>query len=337
MPRCGSQIILCDVPVRFDTYVGCSHACSYCFVKRKTDIKDIGLGESVQSLINFIQGARTLETAFADWDIPLHWGGMSDPFQPAERYHKRSYECLKVFAETKYPFIVSTKNKMIADDEYLDLLKKCNCVVQFSAACSKYDELEQGASTFAERLEAARKIAASGIRVNIRVQPYLPQCFNDIMSSLDLFAEAGVYGCIFESMKYQKKVEGTIIIGGDNVYPTKVLYPQFKKLKDKCHKLGMKFYSGENRLRQMGDDLCCCGVDGMGWKVNTANLNHLLFDKEGVQWTDAMKKKKSGMCFKCIHQYSASTNAIRNSSFKEIMLLHYDENYCKVLLPEKDK
>lgn len=335
MPRCGSQIILCDVPVRFDTYVGCSHACSYCFVQRKVDIKNIELGESAKTLKKFIEGERTLETSFVDWDIPLHWGGVSDPFQPAEKYHKRSYECLKVFKETKYPFIVSTKNKMIADDEYLELIKDCNCVVQFSAACVNYDKLEQGASTFQERLEAARKISAQGVRVNIRVQPYLPQYFNEIMQSLDLFAEAGVYGCIFESMKYQKKVNGTIKIGGDFVYPTKVLYTQFKKLKDKCHKLGMKFYSGENRLRQISDNLCCCGVDGMGWKLNTANLNHLLFDKDGVEWTNAMKKKKSGYCFKCIHQDSKSTRSIAEMTFQELMLVHFNENYCKVLLPEK--
>ena len=24
MPSCGSQIFLCDVPIRFDTYKGCS-------------------------------------------------------------------------------------------------------------------------------------------------------------------------------------------------------------------------------------------------------------------------------------------------------------------------
>ena len=38
MPNCGSQIILCHLPIRFDTYEGCSHLCSYCFVQRKADV-----------------------------------------------------------------------------------------------------------------------------------------------------------------------------------------------------------------------------------------------------------------------------------------------------------
>ena len=31
----------------------------------------------------------------------------------------------------------------------------------------------------------------------------------------------------------------------------------------------MKFYSGENRLRAMGDSMTCCGIDGLeGFKGN---------------------------------------------------------------------
>ena len=39
--KCGSQIILCNLPVRFDTYRGCSHGCRYCFAQKKNDISHI--------------------------------------------------------------------------------------------------------------------------------------------------------------------------------------------------------------------------------------------------------------------------------------------------------
>ena len=39
MPECGTQVYLCDVPIRFDNYKGCSHACEYCFAKQFKDIK----------------------------------------------------------------------------------------------------------------------------------------------------------------------------------------------------------------------------------------------------------------------------------------------------------
>lgn len=140
MPKCGSQIAICDLPIRFDTYEGCSHLCTYCFVLRKNDLK-VEMGESAQALRRWITGARSQEFMWCDWDIPLHWGGMSDPFQPVEKKERRSLEALKVLAETKYPFVVSTKNALIADEPYLELIKQSNCVVQFSAVCPKYDKM----------------------------------------------------------------------------------------------------------------------------------------------------------------------------------------------------
>lgn len=113
MPSCGSQIILCEVPIRFDNYVGCSHGCKYCFVTRKADISQVKLGESTQALREFIAGKRTTDTQWCDWNIPLHWGGMSDPFQPAELQYRRSLDCLRIFAETQYPLIVSTKGTSV--------------------------------------------------------------------------------------------------------------------------------------------------------------------------------------------------------------------------------
>lgn len=51
--KCGSQIILCNLPVRFDTYRGCSHGCRYCFAQKKNDISHIERDESVDGLPGF--------------------------------------------------------------------------------------------------------------------------------------------------------------------------------------------------------------------------------------------------------------------------------------------
>ena len=56
--RCGSQIVLCDLPVRIDTYTGCSHACKYCFVKKKVDISEIRQDNCAGALREFIAGKR---------------------------------------------------------------------------------------------------------------------------------------------------------------------------------------------------------------------------------------------------------------------------------------
>lgn len=327
--------MICDLPVRFDTYEGCAHGCEYCFATRKrTDMSIDGRKhESVGTLKRFIQGERVKELAWCDWNIPIHWGGMSDPFQPIELEKRYSLDALHLFAETKYPFVVSTKNKMIAEEPYLSLIKECNCVVQFSACCRSYDNFERGASTFQERLEAAKKISVYK-RVVIRCQPYIPSFFNEVMGSIDAFHDAGVYGCVFEGIKFTKKVKGTIKLQGDYVYPSDVYKRDFQKFKAKLHAFGMRFYSGENRLRKMGDDLCCCGVDGLGWKVNTANLNHYLYDRDGFVYSDASKKDGTAAPFHTISQNSVS-RGVSEYSYKTLFeIAARDKNIIRQLVPD---
>lgn len=331
MPKCGSQIILCDLPVRFDTYEGCGHACRYCFVKRKNDISKIKNGEKAESLRAFINGNRTRDLKWLDWDIPLHFGGMSDPFQPIERTEQKTLEALKVFAQTQYPFVVSTKNKLIAEDPYLSLIKQCNCVVQISAACPVYDEIEKGASTFAERMEAAAKISPYK-RVIIRVQPYLPNFHEEITEALKTFAEIGVYGITVEGMKYLRAMPNTLKVGNDNLYPAKLLRQKYTQLRDECHTLGMRFYCAENRLRSMGDDLCCCGIDGLGWKTNKGNLVHLL--NGDAEFSEGQKINATG--FACgINQKSISGIYDKQVSFEECMQDAFQvRKIMRVLIPE---
>lgn len=333
MPNCGSQCWLCDLPIRFDTYVGCSHACEYCFVKKCgiVDIKDIKKGESVQALKKFVEGERTRETSWCDWNIPLHWGGESDPFQPCEKIYGYSLECLKYLAETQYPFVVSTKGRLIVEPEYLDVLSKCNCVVQISAVCSKYNDFELGAPSFEERMEMVKILSKRVKRVIVRCQPYMCEIFKYSYANLDLFKEMGAYGVIFEGMKYFKKKKGLVKVGGDMVYPYAQIRKDFEKLKAKAHRIGLKFYAGENRLRGMGDSLSCCGFDGLeGFKGNTYNINHFLHG-DFQQPTEAMLKAGSAQCFQSIEQTAKNSKRLKEVCFADEMqrTMKKRENYIK--------
>lgn len=336
MPECGSQITICDLPIRFDTYKGCSHRCSYCFITRanKGTNEKVTTKESAKSLLSFIRGERKKENAWADWNIPLHWGGMSDPFQPIEKNLRRSLECLKVFASTNYPFVVSTKEKVIL--EYADILKDCNAVVQISAICSKYDIQEPGAPSFEERFIMAEKLAKHN-RVIIRVQPYTLNVLPDVLNNIKRYSEIGVYGVVVEGIKYWVKQKGMIKLGNDYVYEINTLKKHFEALKTQCHKYGLKFYSGENRLRNMGDNLCCCGVDGLGWKVNTANLNHFIYDKENYLFTPAMLDRNNGASdvFANSMQRTIVNKFCEGKSYKDCMdLMSQSKNKLVVLMPK---
>ena len=324
MPRCASQIILCDVPIRFDTYAGCSHGCKYCFARKVRDIREIKPDEGVEALRHFINGERTQETRWCDWDIPIHWGGMSDPFQPCEKIHGRSLECLKLLRETQYPFIVSTKGKLVADDEYLDVIKDCNCIVQISAVCSEFDVLEQGCPSFEERMEIVRKIAATGTRVIVRIQPYMTEVFNSVMQNIPRWADAGAYAVILEGMKYQRKKKGLVKVMGDFCYPKERLAQDFEKIKAEAHRCGLKFYCGENRLREMGDSLCCCGADDMeGWKSNHYNFSHII---NGDKPEPTESQLKAGTANPSFSQTTIGSRRAKEMSFVEQMADIYNKN-----------
>ena len=323
MPKCGSQCYLCDVPIRFDTYVGCSHGCKYCFAKKFQDITKIKIDETASKLEAFIKGKRGAETRWCDWDIPLHWGGMSDPFQPCEKIHKVSLECLKVLAETQYPFIVSTKGELAVEDEYLDLLAKCNCVFQISAVCSSFNKLELGAPTFERRLEMAEIAAKRVKRVIIRIQPYMHEVFDEVYENLEKFAKVGVYGVIIEGMKFKRRKPGLVKVGGDFTYPYDVIKQDFIKLKERAHEVGLKIYAGENRIRKYGDSLTCCGIDGLeGFIPNKYNLNHIL-NGDNQEPTEKMKQEKTGEVFQSLTMDTVNSKRLRQNSFAFNMLDYY--------------
>lgn len=332
MPKCGSQIILCDLPIRFDTYKGCGHGCQYCFAQRHKSIKNITGDESYKGLLSFVKGKRDLLTNWCDWEIPLHWGGESDPFQPAEREMKRSLKCLEVFAETGYPFVVSTKSTLLTEEPYLSLIKKCNCVIQISMLTSRYDGWEKGAPTFEQRLKCVETLAAFK-RVIIRCQPYIPHLLTEMLRNLRRFSKAGAYGVIFEAMKFFSRKEGTIRFMGDNVYPADLLKEHFELLKEEAHKNGLRFFCGENRLRSLSDSLCCCGIEGMGWKENKANFNHWLYDKEGFVFSKRQTEEGSGFIFMELYQNTLASKGYKKLSYADAFKMN--TKWSRVLIPEK--
>lgn len=325
MPSCGSQCFLCDFPIRFDSYKGCSHGCKYCFIQRngKNKLNEISIAETSKALKDFVRGTRNLETNWADWNIPLHWGGTSDPFQPIEREFRNSYSCLKVFAESKYPFIVSTKGKLAGDLDYLELLKECNCVFQVSAVCSKYDRLEQGAPTFKERLELMYKISPNVKRLIVRIQPFMHEVLSDVTENLKKFYDAGAYGVIVEGMKFFTRKNGLVKIGADFCYPYKLIREDFLRLKDKAHAIGLAIYAGENRIRALGDSLSCCGAEGVeGFNGNKFNLNHIL-NGDKPEPTESQSRIGTAECFSACYQDTVNNIRLKGVSFVSEMLNYY--------------
>ena len=270
--ECGSQVVLCEYPIRLDTYKGCSHDCKYCFARFKGSIENVEPLHCSEQLRRFIDGGRTKDTAWCDWEIPLHWGGLSDPFQPAELKHRATLECLRVFEETGYPFIVSTKGRLVAEEPYLSLLSRCNAVLQASMTSPQLDRLEKGAPAFDERVEMIRRVSPRVRRVIVRAQPYMVECKAALIDALPRLKDAGAYGITLEGMKFKRKKPGMVRVGGDFAYPEKRLEADYLQIRERCREVGLAFFCAENRLRKLGDSTACCGCGDLpGFRGNAFN------------------------------------------------------------------
>ena len=77
MIACGTQIPFCDLPIRIDTYKGCSHNCKYCFVQRKTNIKNIKV-DNPQGIINCKRANNTYLIPGMTYYNPIEIVGIGD-------------------------------------------------------------------------------------------------------------------------------------------------------------------------------------------------------------------------------------------------------------------
>ncbi len=293
----GSQSTLCSVPMRYDSYLGCAHGCTYCFAtkatkthkrsqfnKDKQAVTNFSCVERghIKQLENFLKSGGNLETHKYQEGVPIHWGGMSDGFQPIERKERISYESLKLLAQYKYPVIISTKGiPIITSNEYIELLKECKCVVQISMLSNDPKKFDRGTVDYPARIIGIRKLLHNGIKVVIRNQPYMMHLHKSVMNMIDDLE--GVHGIVVEGMKDRNKFANNLTrVGGEWMYPLLPLMRKFKAIKEKCKRSGILFYAGENRLRWMGESVNCCGAAQIkGFEgENKLNTTQLFFFKK---------------------------------------------------------
>ena len=219
--------------------------------RRKSRYKQDQTRRYASKSARFHRGQKRLRNPLGRLEDPHPLGRHERSVSALRKAERVSHEYLKIFVETGHPFVVSTKGRLVADPEYLSLLARCNCVVQISMVCSRYDRLEPGTPSYEERLTIAEMVSKCVKRVIVRIQPYMPEVFRDVMANIPRLAQAGVYGIVCEGMKFNKAKPGMVRIGSDSCYPKAILERDFLQIKQEAHRHGLRFYAGENRLRAM--------------------------------------------------------------------------------------
>jgi DNA repair photolyase len=298
-----SQLPFCGIPFRLDAYSTCQFSCRYCFAAARGGaasgapirLADPGkLGRRLERLAT--SEPRSAIDEMLKARVPIHFGGMSDPFMPMEREHRLTLRYLEILADHSYPVVISTKSALIADDEYVRELARGKFVVQFSFSRRRNTQfLEGGAPNAEQRIQTLRRLAVAGIGTAIRIQPLLPNFESEAIDLIDEAAEAGARHVSVEHLKlpierewsHRTRMDRAVgfdlgefyrqrsarRVGREWILPVEYRHPTIAALRDRAVHSKIGFGAADNDLLHWSDgNVCCSGADlfklGSGFQFN---------------------------------------------------------------------
>jgi DNA repair photolyase len=188
-------------------YVGCRHACCYCYARAYYVKAERGDGgEDFESRIfvkvNLPEVFRQ-ELARPSWaGETVALGTATDVYQPAEGRFRLTRRVLEALLERCNPVSLVTKSPLIVRD--LDLLaalaEQAEVRVFFSLTTvdeTVWREIEPGTARPARRLWALQRLTEAGVPAGVLLAPILPG-ITDSTTSLEAVAQAAVaHGAAF--------------------------------------------------------------------------------------------------------------------------------------------
>ncbi len=182
-------------------YRGCEHGCSYCFARPSHAYLGLSPGLDFETKIFAKTNAPALlrrELAKPGYQVsPIALGINTDAYQPIERKLQLTRRLIEVFAETRHPFSLITKNALVMRDlDLLQPLARDNLVRVYFSVTSLDNRLsatlEPRASAPHSRLRAIRAVREAGVPVGVMVAPVIPWVNDhEIEAVLEAVREAG--------------------------------------------------------------------------------------------------------------------------------------------------
>ena len=174
-----------DVPFEasVNTYRGCEHGCAYCYARPSHAYLDLSPGLDFETRLyaktNAVELLRA-ELARPGYVVSaINIGANTDPYQPIERDYRLTRGVLEVFAETRHPCTIVTKNALIERD--LDLLQDLardrlvHCFLSVTTLDNRLaSRLEPRASAPHRRLRAVEALNRAGVPCGVLVAPIIP-------------------------------------------------------------------------------------------------------------------------------------------------------------------
>ena len=299
-----SQFYFCSFPLRLDTYNLCTFNCPYCYMKNRggnykpSTLQIINIEKFKKTLwkgIN-LQPQNVVEE-FIQQRIPIHFGGVSDPFSEYENKYMKSFEVLKNLNQYQYPTIISTRSGTWSTKEYINIIKDGKYIVQLSMPTNNstvLKRLNKNKNIYHNQLKTIDSLIKNKIPVVCRLQPFIPRFEEEYINIIEDLIKAGVKTISIEYLKlplenekmnfslmdeifgfpllaFYKKKEATRS-GREWVLPSKYKYEMIKTIKNQFNDIEINY--ADNDLMHLNKYNCCIGkyqqLEGF---QNTFNYN----------------------------------------------------------------
>ncbi len=195
------------VTYAINPYVGCQHACSYCyarFMSRYTGHQGEEWGSFVDVKIN---APRVLQQQLRRKKKlsknPVLFSSVTDAYQPLERRFKITRHCLELLTRQQFPISILTKSDLVLRD--VDLLGS-STENEVGITIITLDEkvrqvFESGAPPSQRRLKTLQQLTAQGIRTYGFVGPIIPYLSSPSLDELIReLAESGIEYVLFDRL-----------------------------------------------------------------------------------------------------------------------------------------
>ena len=278
----------CPNPFRVDLYKGCDFGCLYCFANSNQSAGHDGFAVAkIKTIENLFKKAfestekssENINVELLRHRVPLHCGGMSDPFQTREWLLHLTKQLIELSNKYEYPISFSTKTASLPEEYFQLLNPKLHA---FQVSIMGWDEeyikkYETNTPTAQERLSFVKKLRDKGFWCSIRIQPCI-----DIEQAKKLVIAAGNIPSYItvEHLKipndnaevkalFREEYQGSKFYKSNNNMRNIEMCPTIKienirTLKEIANSNGVLIGVGDNDLHHLSQSRCCCGIDLAG-------------------------------------------------------------------------
>ena len=229
----------CPMPLNLDVWDGllCPYNCRYCFANAFRaslytaffdNSKTMGMRhcnpDKYKAELDKVMQARgrdphdvsgDVAKAFA-LEMPVRLGIRFEDFTSEEAEKGISLQLLEYLADNAYPTMINTKSALVGTPRYLKALSrnKGRAAVHTTLISSDnglLKDIEPGAPSYDERVEAMGNMVQAGIRVVARIEPFLPFINDreeDVRKYIEDMKRIGVKNITFDTYSYSANNPG---------------------------------------------------------------------------------------------------------------------------------